>query len=333
MTSSIETIAITPLLNFKIENDLVLSQCTVRKPMSLTDLDDRYKIRQEEITDWEQLFWQECPIFEQRFDPTGLDTHTIFSNPQILLNHLLNSIILYTPWPHFPLIIGSFTIRHFKNGQYSGSSSGGHISAEFTSPSPWQGKISLKQSQYTDFKQFFDMIYQFINKTNMNEIEKRIKIAYYWLQKSRENIRPYDRLIFLTAGLEALVSQNEGEMNYRISHRTSAILGENESERYSIYLTVKGLYDLRSRIVHGTPNIEVRYFETEYLLEIVRALILRFISLSQNGYGKAKRLFMDIDNSVFESSIRSDIVQKSKIMFGDNSLLCLSRKITDSIRS
>ncbi|NQU97697.1 MAG: hypothetical protein HQ548_08635 [Chloroflexi bacterium] len=63
-----------------------------------------------------------------------------------------------------------------------------------------------------------------------------------------------DRLIDQMIGFEALLlSDNLGELGYRLRLRVAAFLGGGAIARRATAQEVKSAYDLRSRVVHGDP--------------------------------------------------------------------------------
>lgn len=63
-----------------------------------------------------------------------------------------------------------------------------------------------------------------------------------------------DMLLDHMIALEALMSSTGQEIKYRISLGVSVLLAETPSDRQRIYKIMKGFYDLRSKIVHGSAE-------------------------------------------------------------------------------
>lgn len=109
-----------------------------------------------------------------------------------------------------------------------------------------------------------------INFLIQGNLEK-IKILYSTLEKHIErDIRPIivatyrlltffspyktliDKIIDGVIALEALLLPNiKTELNFRLSLRTSLLIGETENERVAIFNTIKKAYEHRSNLIHG----------------------------------------------------------------------------------
>jgi hypothetical protein len=78
-----------------------------------------------------------------------------------------------------------------------------------------------------------------------------------------------DQLLDLAICLEALFTNpgEKTEVTYRISRRIGRLLGTTQPERVAMIKTAKDIYDVRSRLVHGT------YVDPQELLENVQELI------------------------------------------------------------
>lgn len=319
MPDKIEHIALAPLFNFDIEEELQTSEFTIIKPQTKEQLEKNFGLNFEYIDELERIHWTQCPIFVKRILSPVNSGDIDFAETQKILNHFYNILVLFKPWSLVPLLIGPFYLMRFVNGTYVGSHRGGYVPTNHTSPNPDQEKVVLLKSEFDAFRSFFTKLYPVFQKYTSKNMLDRAILANYWVSKLRENIKPYDRLIFLVTALEALISQNENELNYRISHRTATLLGETELEKSTIFQSIKEYYNLRSKIVHGTPQEEVKFYETWYLQEIVRSLILKFISLYENGFKDSQKFLKQLDIAIFDSSLRKEIVDKSNAMFGDSS--------------
>lgn len=86
-----------------------------------------------------------------------------------------------------------------------------------------------------------------------------------------------DQLLDLAICLEALFTKpgEKTEVTYRISRRIGRLLGTTQPERVTMIKTAKDIYDVRSRLVHGTYVDPQELFENvQELIRIVRAAIL-----------------------------------------------------------
>jgi hypothetical protein len=85
-----------------------------------------------------------------------------------------------------------------------------------------------------------------------------------------------DQLLDLAICLEALFTKpgEKTEVTYRISRRIGRLLGTTQLERVAMIKTAKDIYDVRSRLVHGTFVDPQELFENvQKLIRIVREAI------------------------------------------------------------
>lgn len=65
---------------------------------------------------------------------------------------------------------------------------------------------------------------------------------------------PDQTFLSLTTVLEALLGDRGGEITHKLAERAAALMSGTRSQRPLHYRAVKGLYDIRSRIVHGDAH-------------------------------------------------------------------------------
>lgn len=88
------------------------------------------------------------------------------------------------------------------------------------------------------------------------------------------------RYLLLMACMEAILSTSKQEVTFQVSSRASWLLSPNEyDKRKEIYKNVKGLYSLRSSIIHGSkfaPKTLVDKIED--LLSVIRKIFIEILS-------------------------------------------------------
>lgn len=81
---------------------------------------------------------------------------------------------------------------------------------------------------------------------------------YY--EKSLTYESPIERLVSLAIALESLFSPGDSaEYSFRISQTASQLIGKTASERRAIYNDFRDFYNKRSKIMHGTYNVQQVY--------------------------------------------------------------------------
>ncbi len=175
------------------------------------------------------------------------------------------------------------------------------------------GHYRLDESEVPTFKIFYDNYSRLLPK--ISEL-RFIDVAIRRFVVAIEEILPEDRIIDSMIALEGLFSKETQEISYRLSHRISSLLGNNDDERAYLFEFVKKAYDARSRLVHGDvlDQVEVQgklltvYELATELERITRLSMRKFLNLIDH-YGGKKAIIHDLDNSVIKASLR-DLIKK-----------------------
>ncbi len=127
----------------------------------------------------------------------------------------------------------------------------------------------------------------------------RNAVDYY--VRSIEDKRLEEKLLDLMISLESLFSNEKDELGLRYSLRASYLLSVGqEAKRPEIFKNIHSLYAKRSKVVHGTENVELEYKDIASLQEYVREAIKRLIHIE---IPKLKILEL-LDESVFDDKKR-----------------------------
>jgi hypothetical protein len=116
----------------------------------------------------------------------------------------------------------------------------------------------------------------------------------------------------LTA-LEALLTiESNAELSYRLSLRVSNLLESDDSSRLNTFRNMRGFYDLRSKIVHGSasklsPKLQSRLQQVDYLRDIVRRTILSVMALTLAEKPTKDRFDEILDEVVFDQRKREGV--------------------------
>ncbi|HAZ07359.1 MAG TPA: hypothetical protein DCZ01_02300 [Elusimicrobia bacterium] len=81
--------------------------------------------------------------------------------------------------------------------------------------------------------------------------DRRLSLAIKRFNGYYDRETPEDGIIDTFIGFEALLTENNHEITYRLSLRAANLIGETPQEREAIFNDVKAGYKLRSLIVHG----------------------------------------------------------------------------------
>jgi hypothetical protein len=136
--------------------------------------------------------------------------------------------------------------------------------------------------------------------------EPHIMIAADLFEKALEglSVTPELRLVLLMMALESLFSSDDkSELAFRMSLRITVLNGSSDTHRKEMFEALRGLYDSRSRLVHGSryrgSKGFVRVSDTELgvLRNVIRASILYFVGLKELP---KEELLKALDRAVFD---------------------------------
>ncbi len=151
------------------------------------------------------------------------------------------------------------TLRLFKNGAvfygeyWMEPTSWNVIGSQGTSLRRWTSG-HLYGPIYTLSEDEVPMFFEFWKSPRKGGMENNpnIMLAFNRLNFGYERLRPEDRLLDFTIGLEALFLLGlRNELGYRLSLRAAALLGDTPENRERIFNELKEAYDQRSIIAHG----------------------------------------------------------------------------------
>lgn len=304
-------IAASPIPQLFIETDMNIDDFIVLKNTSKEKLKSDYGIDFDEMhfNHFERGVWTSSPIYAREFDATESD---FFQKGSAHLHHFLDSLVLFKPskffMPKYSLIVTRKNIRDGVNLKFDHENVPKHRDALF----------ELNNGELSDFKDFFKKCYQYFTKESSNEIDNAIfNSAKFWLAKARQATNIIEREMFLTIITEALVGTNDQELSFRLYRRIALLIGENQTECEKIYRIMKENYGFRSAIVHGNSIKGKKLSDTYEIAEIVRCLLLRFISFSNLNYTENPAPKLDV---VFDDNARKKFLDDGKSLFSDKTL-------------
>lgn len=153
------------------------------------------------------------------------------------------------------------------------------------------------------------------------KIRQAILRASEFYQSSHKQKDEAERLIHLAVALEALFSPDDKqELSFRIRQNASQFIGKNAEERKDIFKFLKDIYSLRSKVVHGSFDINKFYDgelipieKNEKLASIVRKSLLGFFILYLKGENKREDLLNLLDESALDNSLAEKLRQDSDV--------------------
>jgi len=127
---------------------------------------------------------------------------------------------------------------------------------------------------------------------------KRIERAMYFLNKARDASALPIKVIDYCTILECLFTNDSHEVTHKVSERFSFFLGKNSEERKELFKTVKKLYKIRSKAVHGQA-VRESPDEMRRLLGVIDEKIREIFILEFAGDEKCK--VFDMNNEDYEN--------------------------------
>ena len=152
--------------------------------------------------------------------------------------------------------------------------------------------------------------------------EPHIMIAVDLFETALEgpSIAPELRLVLLMMALESLFSTDDkSELAFRMSLRIAVLNGSSDAHRKEMFETLRDLYDLRSRLVHGSwyrgskGFVRVSDIQLGVLRNVVRASILYFVALKELP---KEQVVKALDGAVFDRREIDEVRMKANGYWG-----------------
>ena len=137
---------------------------------------------------------------------------------------------------------------------------------------PREGKYILKREEAEDFTEYYRKSLRFTADRRMFIALERFNLAY-------EKKRCEDNIIDYIIAFEALFGTKEkSRIGMRIELKSGFLIEDSKEKITEIYKFMKGVYDLRSKIVHGDKiEIPLKIGEEDYYSESqLKSDIIRF---------------------------------------------------------
>ena len=306
---SIKHQCITPMFNIHVEEDIKMKHFSIFKIRSMPEIrklgfriegteHDNFAL--EPLTKWPLLLCEMTnPIHSEITFHDILQKIDKFYDILLLFEHNIRS----------PLVMG--TVFGSTNHEYPLRFSTFHA---FVPPEYIKGKTELSKNRMLNFDKVFEQLEPILFHDHDNKILKRVHYAATLLNRVRRSPKFYDRFIFLSIALETLISDQQTGLAYHLSQRTAFLIGETDEQRHILFSKIRSVYKSRSKIIHGGIELKLKNNQLFFLQEVVRILILKMISLSKH-YDDPKKLLKDIDDGLFISRLKNNIINQSNDLF------------------
>ena len=267
-------IALSPIPQLLIDEDMKVDDFTIRKGISKECLKEEFDIDfdKENFNHIERELWISSPIYIRYFDA---NENEFFNKAQSHLFHFLNILVLFKP-SKFYMPKRVLFVKRVKR------TDGVNYTRDMTNDGRYpELLLEISNDEYGDFNSFFKICYPYFTKIPSNTIDDAIlKSARTWLGKGRQTSSVFERIIFFSIILESLVEDRGFGSTERIQKRCASFLSNSQEEYSKIYYNVGKIYNIRSELIHGEVLKTTQFKETNELAEIIRCLLLQFITLS-----------------------------------------------------
>lgn len=155
-------------------------------------------------------------------------------------------------------------------------------------------------------KEKFSKMWQLLNGNGKNT-RHNLLIAVRRFSLAMTRLSLDDKLIDLMICAEALFLQDgKSELTYKVSHRAASFLSEDPNQQKEIFKFFKDVYDMRSKVVHGTKSYsqtprdaDLLSSTTVKLAEYLRNTILKMLDLVLSPQSTSK--LVDWEELMFRS--------------------------------
>ncbi|MCA1708129.1 MAG: hypothetical protein LC808_34575 [Actinobacteria bacterium] len=174
----------------------------------------------------------------------------------------------------------------------------------------WGRTYQLSSAHAVGVRAIYDDIVAFRKATdvpnNVRLAVRRFESVYSRGVKQRE-----DRIVDELIALEALAGSGT-ELRFRLAFRVSSLLATGDDERLQIFDAVRDFYDIRSKIVHGTPvgsSERALVNDDEQLRALVRRLVKAAIfATAHTGFQlTASYVDRELDRALLTSDGRKEL--------------------------
>lgn len=192
---------------------------------------------------------------------------------------------------------------------------------------PREGKYILKREAAKDFTEFYKKSLRFGDDGKMFIALERFNLAY-------EKKRFEDNIIDYVIALEALFV-NSKRIGMEVGLKSGFLIEDSKEEITEIYKFMKGVYDLRSKIVHGDKiKIPMKIGGEDYysdyqlkpaIIKIFREIISAFFD--EERIGGKKEIF-----AIIEEELKSDEKPLPKYKSGEENIESILDKVERKIK-
>ncbi len=192
---------------------------------------------------------------------------------------------------------------------------GGISSTGFSVPAWFGEQYKWTESTSTKFKEIYNNLTLVQINNWYNRAPGNLEIALRTFMRSYDLPGQMDsQLVDIVTSLEAILGL-ETEIAFRLAFRVAGLLAPSDHDRGIMLNVVKGFYDTRSRVIHGSELKEKhrnQLLRTEELRSIARRLLRSFVGFAAApvaGYGKT--FFQDKLDAALVNSIEREKLQKA----------------------
>ena len=146
---------------------------------------------------------------------------------------------------------------------------------------------------------------------------RQVNTAIFHMGFSYEHGFAYSPIDLMTA-FESLYLSDVVELKYKLAIRASFLLGQSEKEREFYFTVLMKMYDVRSKLVHGSkPKMEIKVGTEKLTLE-------QLILICREILGKSILAFMNLDQKYTHKKLTEELLDQNVIESGKLLAPCLA---------
>jgi hypothetical protein len=174
----------------------------------------------------------------------------------------------------------------------------------------WGQKYELAATDAAGVRAIYDDVVSFRRATDVPS-NVRLAVRRFESVYSRGIRQREDRIIDELIALEALAGSGT-ELRFRLAFRISSLLGSDDAERLELFEAVKGYYDVRSKIVHGSdlrPAERALVEGDGELRAVVRGLVRAVIHATVHSDLRLTGSYIDkqLDRALLDGQMRQEL--------------------------
>lgn len=186
-----------------------------------------------------------------------------------------------------------------------------------SSPIDWRNFLDSKES---DLARIYALsIDEILNPKQFEVLGNRLIDALLWFSEAVIDRNIYSRIVKYTIAIERLTTTDNKDVDKSVTTRASKLISIFEGDREKWKKRISDMYDLRSRIAHGSLSISSNYVNrSDYWPEIITQKVIKASTIVFSSLGLDNSFKDDALKSIYEKlELEKDAISDPQIESGD----------------